>query len=88
MTTLRFATASKTLQEIPDRPIAQSFISYLRFYPILAKNKKIANRIRPVVAAFKRPHPAVLEIPSKEHPYDPSKDAILRRVKNMLGSQD
>ena len=25
--------------------------------------------------------PAVLEIPSKEHPYDPSKDSILRRAK-------
>lgn len=25
--------------------------------------------------------PAVLEIPSKHHPYDPSKDSILRRAK-------
>jgi hypothetical protein len=29
MTSLRFATASKTLREIPDRPIALWFISYL-----------------------------------------------------------
>ena len=29
--------------------------------------------------------PAVLEIPSKDHPYDPSKDSILRRAKVTPG---
>lgn len=29
--------------------------------------------------------PAILEIPSKEHPYDPKKDSILTRVKIMFG---
>lgn len=28
--------------------------------------------------------PAILEIPSKEHPYDPNKDSILQRVKLMV----
>ena len=32
-----------------------------------------------------QPVPAILEIPSKEHPYDPSQDSILARVKFMFG---
>ncbi len=32
--------------------------------------------------------PAVLEIPSKEHPYDASKDSILRRAKGMFSAED
>ena len=28
--------------------------------------------------------PAILEIPSKDHPYDPEKDSILRRAKVIL----
>lgn len=29
--------------------------------------------------------PAVLEIPSKEHPYDANQDGIMQRVKGMFG---
>jgi V-type H+-transporting ATPase subunit F len=29
--------------------------------------------------------PAILEIPSKDQPYDPTKDSILSRVKFMTG---
>ena len=32
-----------------------------------------------------QPIPAVLEIPSKEHPYDPNQDSILERVKGLFG---
>jgi len=35
-----------------------------------------------------QPIPALLEIPSKEHPYDASKDSILSRVAGMLGGED
>lgn len=48
--------------------------------------QQIANEIRPVLAKFSAPVPAVLEIPSKEHPYDAAKDSILQRVRNMLGT--
>ncbi|CAG0889618.1 unnamed protein product [Darwinula stevensoni] len=34
------------------------------------------------------PIPAVLEIPSKDYPYDPSKDSILRRAKGMYTTED
>ncbi|CAF1227250.1 unnamed protein product [Didymodactylos carnosus] len=41
----------------------------------------IAEMIRPTVDNHDKSIPAILEIPSKEHPYDPSKDSILRRAK-------
>ena len=34
------------------------------------------------------PVPAILEIPSKDHPYDPTKDSILRRAKGMFNPED
>lgn len=37
--------------------------------------------IRHVVNEHDKAVPTVLEIPSKDHPYDPTKDSILRRAK-------
>jgi len=37
--------------------------------------------IRHVIDRYTQTIPAILEIPSKEHPYDASKDSILRRAK-------
>ena len=37
--------------------------------------------IRHVIDRYDKPIPAILEIPSKDHPYDPNKDSILRRAK-------
>ena len=34
-----------------------------------------------------QPIPAVLEVPSKDNPYDPNQDSILSRVQHMLGAQ-
>ncbi|PXF47355.1 V-type proton ATPase subunit F [Gracilariopsis chorda] len=53
---------------------------------IILINQYIADKIRTTVTRFNAPVPAILEIPSKEHPYDPSKDGILQRVRGMLGS--
>ena len=52
---------------------------------ILLINQHIAEQIRPLVDAHQRAFPAVLEIPSKEHPYDPAKDSVLRRVQRLFG---
>eukprot|EP00123_Amoebidium_parasiticum_P005873 comp16957_c0_seq1/m.15569 comp16957_c0_seq1/g.15569 ORF comp16957_c0_seq1/g.15569 comp16957_c0_seq1/m.15569 type:complete len:119 (-) comp16957_c0_seq1:404-760(-) len=49
-------------------------------------NQHIANEIRYVLDKYVTPVPAVLEIPSKEKPYDPSKDSILTRAKGMFSS--
>jgi len=37
--------------------------------------------IRHVIDRYTQTIPAILEIPSKEHPYDATKDSILRRAK-------
>lgn len=45
---------------------------------------QIAEEIRYVIDSHDQPIPAVLEIPSKDSPYDSSKDSILRRAKVKL----
>lgn len=52
---------------------------------IVLINQHIAEKIRPTVDRYRQAFPAVLEIPSKEHPYDPSKDSILKRVQKLVG---
>ena len=48
-------------------------------------NQSIASVIRHALDSYSKPVPAVLEIPSKDQPYDPSQDSILSRVKFMFG---
>jgi len=55
---------------------------------IILINQNIAEMIRMTIESHKAPIPAVLEIPSKDHPYDPSKDSILRRAKGMFSAED
>lgn len=45
--------------------------------------QNIAYNIRHILAV-----PAVLEIPGGDHPYDPSKDYILKRAKGMFSAED
>lgn len=47
---------------------------------------QIANMIRFMIDSYAKPLPAILEIPSKDHPYDPSQDSILSRVKHMFST--
>ena len=51
---------------------------------IILINQNVAEMIRHVIDAHLEATPAILEIPSKDHPYDPSKDSILRRAKRMF----
>ncbi|XP_054844709.1 V-type proton ATPase subunit F [Eublepharis macularius] len=55
---------------------------------IILINQFIAEMIRHAIDAHNKSIPAVLEIPSKEHPYDASKDSILRRAKGMFTAED
>ncbi|CAZ79216.1 unnamed protein product [Tuber melanosporum] len=52
---------------------------------ILLINQHIAEKIRYRVDTYTAAFPAVLEIPSKDHPYDPEKDSVLRRVRRLFG---
>jgi len=55
---------------------------------VLLINQYIASQIRATIDNFEAKSPAILEIPSKEHPYDPEQDAIHRRTKLLLGIRD
>lgn len=46
---------------------------------------QIAEEIRHLLNAYDKTIPTVLEIPSKDSPYDPAKDYIMKRVGMMLG---
>ena len=52
---------------------------------ILLINQHVADMIRPQLNEYTQPIPTILEIPSKEHPYDPEKDIVMQRVNMMLG---
>ncbi|XP_072019901.1 V-type proton ATPase subunit F-like isoform X2 [Amphiura filiformis] len=55
---------------------------------IILINQSYAELIRHLLDSHLAPVPAVLEIPSKDSPYDPSKDSILRRAKGMFSAED
>lgn len=52
---------------------------------VLLINQGVANTIRHLIDSYSRPVPAILEVPSKDQPYDPTQDSILARVKFMFG---
>lgn len=52
---------------------------------IILINQHIASDIRHVLKDYNQTIPTVLEIPSKEHPYDPEQDYIMQRVNMYLG---
>ncbi|KFD52968.1 hypothetical protein M514_06084 [Trichuris suis] len=55
---------------------------------VILMNQHIADVIRYAIDDHVKSIPAVLEIPSKDHPYDPAKDSILRRAKGMFNTDD
>lgn len=55
---------------------------------IVLINQHIANDVRHIIDSHTAAIPALLEIPSKEHPYDPAKDSILKRAKGMFNIED
>jgi len=51
---------------------------------IILINQHIANDIRHVLKDYHQVVPTILEIPSKEHPYDPEQDYIMVRTCNVV----
>nr|GMD12159.1 V-type proton ATPase subunit F [Ipomoea batatas]GMD15496.1 V-type proton ATPase subunit F [Ipomoea batatas] len=54
---------------------------------IVLISQYVANMIRFLVDGYNTPIPAILEIPSKDHPYDPAQDSILSRVKYLFSTE-
>ncbi|CEP00356.1 V-type proton ATPase subunit F [Plasmodiophora brassicae] len=48
-------------------------------------NQHVADQIRHLVNQYDKPIPTVLEIPSKDVPYDENKDSVMKRVKQLMG---
>ncbi|KAM7521654.1 hypothetical protein LguiA_011556 [Lonicera macranthoides] len=54
---------------------------------IVLISQYVANMISFLVDSYNKPVPAILEIPSKDHPYDPTNDSVLSRVKYLFSSE-
>lgn len=80
LTVIPEKTTQEEVEEAFDR-----FTSERNDIAVLLINQHIAELIRPRVDSYTNAFPAVLEIPSKEHPYDPEKDSILKKVRKIFG---
>lgn len=70
----------------PDTAVSEIEDCFKRFLKrddidIILINQNVAELIRHVIDSHTQPVPSILEIPSKDHPYDASKDSILRRAR-------
>lgn len=52
---------------------------------IVLITQQVANLIRPLLDEYHLAFPTILEIPSKDHPYDPSQDSVLKRIQKLFG---
>ncbi|KAJ4333711.1 H(+)-transporting V1 sector ATPase subunit F [Didymella glomerata] len=73
-------TETSTIEAAFDR-----FTQQRKDIAIVLINQHIAEKIRPRVEAYTAAFPSLLEIPSKDHPYDPEKDTVLKRVRRLFG---
>ncbi|NWI02741.1 VATF ATPase, partial [Tichodroma muraria] len=72
---------------VPFFPALRGFLAREDVGMILI-SQALAEQIRPAVAAHARALPAVLEIPSKDHPYDPARDSVLRRARGLFAPDE
>ncbi|KAI0111885.1 vacuolar ATP synthase [Daldinia grandis] len=63
----------------------ESFTTERKDIGIVLINQHIADKIRYRIDTYTSAFPTILEIPSKEHPYDPEKDSVLKRVRRLFG---
>jgi len=54
---------------------------------IVLINQHVANDIRHLLKTYTKTIPTVLEMPSKDQPYDPQRDYIMQRVSAMLNTE-
>ncbi|KAI0171899.1 vacuolar ATP synthase [Hypoxylon sp. FL1284] len=63
----------------------ETFTTQRKDIGIVLINQHVADKIRYRIDTYTAAFPTILEIPSKEHPYDPEKDSVLRRVRRLFG---
>jgi len=55
---------------------------------VILITQTIAQDIRYILSAYDKVIPTVLEIPSKDKPYNEAQDPIMQRVLKLLGARD
>ncbi len=55
---------------------------------VILITQTIATEIRYLINAYEKVIPTVLEIPSKDKPYNEAQDPIMQRVLKLLGGRD
>lgn len=79
-----YVTDAKTSTDAIEKAF-DDFTQERKDIAILLINQHIADKIRYRVDTYTQAFPSLLEIPSKDHPYDPEKDSVLRRVRRLFG---
>ncbi|KAI8807049.1 ATPase, V1 complex, subunit F [Cladochytrium replicatum] len=71
----------------PVEKIEQTFADFTKRkdIAIILITQAVADDIRPMIDDHSEAFPTVLEIPSKDHPYDPAKDSVLKRIQRLFG---
>lgn len=72
-------TPLKTIEEAFQRFTERPDIA------ILVINQHVANDIRHLISIYSEPLPAIVEVPSKDAPYNPNEDSLMIRVKKLIG---
>ncbi|XP_013722746.1 V-type proton ATPase subunit F-like isoform X1 [Brassica napus] len=83
-TNYRIVDSKTTVRQIED---AFKEFSSRDDIAIILISQYVANMIRFLVDSYNKPVPAILEIPSKDHPYDPAHDSVLSRVKYLFSAE-
>jgi V-type H+-transporting ATPase subunit F len=80
-------TPSPLSAETPQATLEEAFKDFVarEDIAVVVINQWIANTMRHLLDGYTRPVPAIIEVPSKTLPYDPSQDSVLARVKYMFG---
>lgn len=63
----------------------ESFTRERKDIAIVLINQHVADKIRGKVDAYNEAFPSLLEIPSKDHPYDAERDSVMKRVRKLFG---
>jgi len=73
-------------RDTPVKAVEDAFFSFTARddIGIILINQHVANTIRHKLKDYNQTIPTVLEIPSKEFPYDPEQDYIMQRVSMFL----
>jgi V-type H+-transporting ATPase subunit F len=48
----------------------------------------VANEIRKLINDYQQIIPAIIEIPSKDSPYEPKNDTVLKKASKIIGKSD